>query len=227
MNSVVKKLTNNSINTKLAKKFSSIFLAQGNKRNLNSKISMNTNFSYLLNSNYNSIKPIFYTNLNRGFFSSSSDTKNKEKTEDEEENKKKEDTTKENTEKENTSNKKKKVEEESEDEEERAITRGKYKELKSLYNEQGNKLEVVRKKFDDVRRAYLDNVQETEQIKVRYDREIANTKEFAITKFSKDVLEVYDNFDRALGSIKDVQIEKLSEDEKIETFNNFLEGMYL
>lgn len=111
------------------------------------------------------------------------------------------------------------------DKKEDSITKEKYKELKTLYNEQESKLEVIKKKFEDVRKAYLDNVSETEQIKVRYDREVANTKEFAITKFAKDILDVHDNFERAMDSIKDKDFKNLNEQEKVQTFQIFQEGI--
>ena len=93
-----------------------------------------------------------------------------------------------------------------------------------MYNDQLKSSEALKKKFEDLRKAYLDNVQDTEQIKVRSDREIALTKEYAITKFSKDILEVCDNFERALNSLNGIEYDKLSEQEKVETHNTFLEG---
>jgi molecular chaperone GrpE len=108
--------------------------------------------------------------------------------------------------------------------EENELALEKYKELKTLFNEQQAKMEVLKKKFEDLRSAYLSNKEETEQIKIRNDREVANTKEFAISKFAKDLLDVHDNFQRAMESVADKDIKIISETEKIETYNNFLEG---
>ena len=113
-----------------------------------------------------------------------------------------------------------------EDTEENHLAKEKYKEIKTLYNEQQLKMEILKKKFEDLRQAYLNNVEETEQIKIRNNREVSNTKDFAISKFAKDLLEVHDNFSRAMESIADKDIKLLSEEEKIETFNNFLEGKF-
>jgi molecular chaperone GrpE (heat shock protein) len=108
---------------------------------------------------------------------------------------------------------------------EETLAMEKYKEMKTLYNEQNAKMEVLKKKFEELRQAYLHNVDETEQIKKRNDREIANTKEFAISKFAKDILDVHDNFNRAMESIADKDFKHIPEAEKIETYNTFLEGM--
>ena len=113
---------------------------------------------------------------------------------------------------------------ETKNDKEDSIAQEKYKELKMLYNEQNSKMEALKKKFEDVRNAYLSNVEETEQIKKRNDRELANAKEYAISKFAKDLLEVYDNFNRAMNSVADKEFDKISEAEKVETYKNFLEG---
>lgn len=119
-----------------------------------------------------------------------------------------------------------KKEEKKEDKKEENFSNEKYKELKTLYNEQQQKMEQLKKKFEDLRQAYLHTVEETEQIKIRNDREVANTKEFAISKFAKDILDVHDNFSRAMNSIADKDFKLISEQEKVETFNCFLEGIY-
>jgi molecular chaperone GrpE (heat shock protein) len=115
----------------------------------------------------------------------------------------------------------------SEEEEDEKIINEKYNELKKQYNAQLAKMEVFTKKFEDLRAVYLSNVEETEQIKIRTDREIANTKEYAISKFAKDLLDVYDNFQRAMESVADKDFKSLPENEKLETYNGFLEGIFL
>lgn len=100
----------------------------------------------------------------------------------------------------------------------------KYKELKTLYNEQEAKLEQTRKKFHEIKDLYLKNVDEIDAIKNRNDREIKNAKDYAITKFAKDLLDVHDNFTRALNVISDKDFKSLNEEEKTETFDSFVEG---
>jgi molecular chaperone GrpE len=101
----------------------------------------------------------------------------------------------------------------------------KYKELQELYNDQTHKYEILKKKFEEIRLAYLNNKTETEQIQQRHQKEIDNTKIFAISKFAKDILDVHDNFGRAMDSIEPAEFKNLSEQDKIEAFNTFLEGI--
>lgn len=214
MNTIMKKFTQEITknymhhNQKVIKSFSSsIFTKLSKNAKLISPNKMRMNQSSIS----------IYSQSSRGFFSS------KEKSEEatkEEETKK---STKSEEEKPKTeeTQKKTKKEESSDDEE---ILKKELKELKNMYNDQLKASEALKKKFEDLRKAYLDNVQETEQIKVRYDREIGLTKDYAITKFSKDILEVCDNFDRALNSLNGVEFDKLTEQEKVDSHNTFLEG---
>lgn len=102
----------------------------------------------------------------------------------------------------------------------------KYLEIKTLYKKQSTKLNTFHEKFEELRAVYLSNLEETEQIKIRSNREVAQTKEYAISKFAKDLLDVHDNFQRAMDSIADKEFANLSETEKVETFKNFLEGKF-
>lgn len=157
--------------------------------------------------------------LTKNFFSSrsnsNSNTENKEDNKEEKKEEKKE------------NNKEEKKEENKSEEDESHITLAeKYKELKTLYLDQEQKLDQVKKKFHEIKDLYLKNIDEIDAIKLRSEREIKNTKEYAITKFAKDLLDVHDNFSRALGVIADKDYSKLNEEEKIETFNIFLEGKF-
>lgn len=100
----------------------------------------------------------------------------------------------------------------------------KYKELKTLYNEQEQKLDQVKKKFHEIKDLYLKGIEEIDLIKLRNEREIKNTKDYAITKFAKDLLDVHDNFTRALGVIAERDFKGLTPEEKDETFAMFVEG---
>lgn len=210
MNSMINKfslqITKNCLNTELLKTFStSLFTKMNKNRNFASSI------NYALTPSSKSI----YSKTAHGFFTS--DSKNKEKTEENKEEEAKKST--------KSEEEKKNKKEEASDEDE-ALKKEELKELKNMYNDQLKASEILKKKFEDVRKAYLDNVQETEQIKIRSDREIAQTKDYAITKFSKDILEVCDNFDRALNSLNGVEFQTLKEEEKLEIHNTFLEGKY-
>jgi molecular chaperone GrpE len=104
-----------------------------------------------------------------------------------------------------------------------SVSLDKYMELKKEYLEIANKTEQYKKKFEEARKAYLDNKEETEQMRKRLEKENQQIKEHAITKFSKDLIDVCDNFDRALEYIKDKDFDKLTNQEKNDLYNNFIE----
>ncbi len=60
-------------------------------------------------------------------------------------------------------------------------------------------------------------------------REIEQTKEFAITSFAKDLVEVQDNFRRALNSISEEELGKLKGQhlEKLRLYGTFVEGVVM
>jgi len=100
----------------------------------------------------------------------------------------------------------------------------KYQELKESYTDLSNKHEAIKKKFEELRRAYLENQQETTQIIQRNEKEVNNAKVYAISKFAKDLLDVHDNFSRAMNSIEPAEFKNLNEEDKVQAFNTFLEG---
>jgi len=60
----------------------------------------------------------------------------------------------------------------------------------------------------------------------RYKKEIDSTREFAITKFAKDLLDVRDNIELATQHIKKIKIEEIKDiDELKEHFKHILFGM--
>jgi len=117
-----------------------------------------------------------------------------------------------------------KKEQESKKEEGNKELNEKYKELKTLFNEQEQKLDQARKKFHEMKDLYLKGIEEIDAIKLRNEREIKNTKDYAISKFAKDLLDVHDNFTRALNVISDKDFKSISSEEKDETFAMFVEG---
>jgi len=146
----------------------------------------------------------------RNFFSSNKESKKDEEAKAEQESKKEE---------ENRTEQEAKKDEESD----KALS-DKYKELKTLYNEQEQKLDQVKKKFHEIKDLYLKGIDEIDAIKLRNEREIKNTKDYAVTKFAKDLLDVHDNFTRALSLIEEKDFKTLSSEEKDETFAMFVEG---
>ena len=119
----------------------------------------------------------------------------------------------------------KKEENKTEQESDKALNE-KYKELKTLYNEQEQKLDLVKKKFHEIKDLYLKGIDEVDAIKLRNEREIKNTKDYAITKFAKEMLDVHDNFTRALSVVGEKDFKTLTDEGKDETFTMFVEGKF-
>lgn len=150
--------------------------------------------------------------LSKRFFSNNQEEEKKEKTEEQSQNENK-----------STEEKVEQKNQKTENQNDTALNE-KYKELKTLYNEQELKLEQTRKKFHEIKELYLKGIDEIDAIKLRNDREIKNSKDYAITKFAKDLLDVHDNFTRALSVLSDKDFKSLSEEEKNDTFDSFVEG---
>jgi molecular chaperone GrpE len=114
---------------------------------------------------------------------------------------------------------------EKETNKEETISLSKYNHLKELYDDSENNLSRIRTKFDELRKAYLENQSDLERIRKRSELEVSQAKEYSITKFAKDLLDVYDNFERALDSIKNIKNEETQE--KIKNFETFTEGVVM
>ena len=59
----------------------------------------------------------------------------------------------------------------------------------------------------------------------RYVGEIQTTKEYAITKFAKDVLEIKDNIDKSMEAIKSEDVEKMEINAMKESFMGLITGV--
>lgn len=175
----------------------------------------------LINNNFNLINNNFYSLQKKYFFGNK-----KTKEEEEQKEEKKEDT------EDTKDNKDKKETKEHKETKEETISLKKYNTLKELYDDSESNLAKARTKFDELRKAFIENQTDLERIRKRSETEIANSKEFSITKFAKDMLDVFDNFDRALNSISDLKTDKkvqsLEEsDELIKKYQDFSEGIVM
>lgn len=117
------------------------------------------------------------------------------------------------------------------------ISLKKYNLLKELYDDSENSLQKARSKFDELRKAYIDSQNDLERIRKRSEVELAQAKEYSVTKFAKDILDVKDNFERALICLND--IEKTNEKEtanednqnnstkELKAYKDFAEGVLM
>jgi len=62
-----------------------------------------------------------------------------------------------------------------------------------------------KQKIDDLRSRLKEEIEERELMRKRFDKELDQSKVYAITKFAKDIIEVPDNLGRALEATKDLE----------------------
>ena len=165
---------------------------------------------------------MFNTQNYKKFFSSNVSEKNKKDANDKnnEEVNPEDKKIKREVENENTSSSSENSDEDYENPKEREL----YANLEELYREQNDKLEFAKDKFIDLKAAYIQKKTELVNLKARSEKEIETNKDYAITKFVKDLLDVSDNFDRASDSVKEIDYSKLTDEEKIKTFKDLAEG---
>ncbi len=90
-------------------------------------------------------------------------------------------------------------------------------------------LEETKKQAQEWKKELHYSMAENDSIIRRYKEEIALTKEYAISKFAKDLLEVHDNFHRALQSVSPAQVEKLAKnpEQKKGLYESFVMGVQM
>lgn len=179
----------------------------------------------LINNNLNLINNNFYSMQKKYFFGNK-----KTKEEEEQKEEKKEDT--EDTKDKKDTKEATKDHKENKETKEETISLKKYNSLKELYDDSESNLAKARTKFDELRKAFIENQADLDRIRKRSETEIANSKEFSITKFAKDMLDVFDNFDRALNSISDLKTDKKVQsieesEELIKKYQDFSEGIVM
>lgn len=111
--------------------------------------------------------------------------------------------------------------------EEAIVSLKKYTELKALYEDSEEHLEIARLKFDELRNAFIELQSDIDRIRKRSEIDIVNAKDFSITNFAKDTLKVYDDFNRALGALNPIESPETSLEEKLRIYNNFTEGIIM
>ena len=70
-------------------------------------------------------------------------------------------------------------------------------------------LEKARAETEDLRSQMLRALAEAENVRRRAQRDVSDARQYATTSFARDLLNVADNFARALDIVKDVELEAL------------------
>jgi len=79
------------------------------------------------------------------------------------------------------------------------------KETKALLNSLEKAASDHNQKISDLRDRLKEEIEERELMRKRFDKELEQSKSYAITKFAKDIIEVPDNLERALESAKGLE----------------------
>jgi molecular chaperone GrpE len=103
-----------------------------------------------------------------------------------------------------------KKEETSSDESDEEITL-KAKEIKKLLKEQDDEIEVLRKKLENAKKQYQYQLAENDNTVKRYKAEVKKAKDYSISKFAIELLEVRDNLRLAIDHAQKVKIEDIEE----------------
>lgn len=102
----------------------------------------------------------------------------------------------------------------------------KAKEIRNLLKDQDDEIEVLRKRLDLARYQYKDQVQENENTVKRYKDEVNKTKEYAISKFAKDLLTFRDDLQLAIEHAEKAEIHKTDDPEQAKKdFENLFNGI--
>ncbi|MCJ1372890.1 Mitochondrial matrix cochaperone [Loxospora ochrophaea] len=74
-------------------------------------------------------------------------------------------------------------------------------------------LEAKNKEILDLKDRYLRSVADFRNLQDRTARDVSSARDFAISRFAKDLLDSIDNLDRALGTVPSSSVEKTPENE--------------
>lgn len=114
--------------------------------------------------------------------------------------------------KEDTKQQKKKVTEDtsssSDEENGSTLSQDDVKQIKKLISEQEAEIDKLKEQTKQLKEKLVYQLAENDNTIKRYKKEIDSTREYAISKFAKDLLDVRDNLERASEHIKSLKIEE-------------------
>ncbi len=129
---------------------------------------------------------------------------------------------------------------ETKSKEQETVSLEKYTHTSNLLKDSEENLSKARTKFDELRKMYLELQHDYDRLKKRSEQEVSNAKDFAITKFAKDLLEVTDNFQRALNYLEELKNDNKNNEQensnkpeteklkiKLDIYNDFSEGVLI
>lgn len=92
------------------------------------------------------------------------------------------------------------------------------KQIKNLIKEQEAEIEKLKEQVKTLKEKYIYQVAENDNTVKRYKKEIDSTRDYAISKFAKDLLDVRDNLERATDHIKKLKLEEVKDIEELKKY---------
>lgn len=107
------------------------------------------------------------------------------------------------------------------------VPMNKFKELEDSFKLMSKKAEEYQKKVEELEKGNKFHSEQEEGLKNRLENENIHVRDYAISEFAKELLEVCDNFDRALKSTKDKDFKSIKDEEKYDLLKGLIEGIEL
>lgn len=103
----------------------------------------------------------------------------------------------------------------------------KFKELEESFKLMSKKAEEYKKKVEELEKAGKFHSEQEEGLKNRLENENIQIRDYAISEFAKELLDVCDNFDRAIKTTKERDYTNIKDNEKYELLKGLVEGIEL
>ena len=103
----------------------------------------------------------------------------------------------------------------SDDESAETLTKADIDKIKKLIAEQDKEIEKLKEQVKQYKEKLIYQLAENDNTVKRYKKEIDSTREFAITKFAKDLLDVRDNLQMGFDFIDKVKVEEIKDVEEL------------
>jgi molecular chaperone GrpE len=125
---------------------------------------------------------------------------------------------------------KKKAEESSSssesDGEAESLSKADIEKIKKLIADQDKEIETLKEQVKQYKEKLIYQLAENDNTIKRYKKEIDSTREFAITKFAKDLLDVRDNLELASQHVKKIKLDEVKDIEELKKlFTSVADGM--
>ena len=115
---------------------------------------------------------------------------------------------------------------ESDEGEPETLSKADLDKIKKLIADQDKEIETLKEQVKNYKDKLIYQLAENDNTIKRYKKEVDQTREFAITKFAKDLLDVKDSLERASDFIKKVKIDEETDVNEIKKhFHEIVNGM--